>query len=555
MRSEAHATTCIVSKLLLAAFFLTLPLYAQDTNFHNAPASTAKTKNPYAGQPGAANTGATLFASRCASCHGPSGQGTGNVPSLAKGPAQSAPDGEVFWYVTKGDVDNGMPSWASLPEKQRWQIVTFVKSLSNSKAKTAAPAAEQSETPTKTNAPLPQPPFTDFRVEKPGTVRKITVSDLPAPYATKSANNGPDTIPRPKGAWPKAPAGFKVELYASDLNNPRMIRTAPNGDFFLTESDNGDVKVFRGITSDGKPAHMEVFASGLNQPYGIAFYPPGSNPQWVYIGNTDSVVRFPYKEGDLKASGSPEHIADLPHGGGHWTRDIQFTPDGKKMFVSVGSASNIDDPDTTPAEKNRADILEFNPDGSGMRVYASGIRNAGGGLAINPKTGDLWCSVNERDGLGDNLVPDYITHVQDGGFYGWPWWYMGDHQDPRHKGKHPELKDKAIVPDVLLQAHNASLGFTFYGGHQFPAEYEGDIFAGEHGSWNRSVRAGYEVIRIPLHQTGKASGEYEDFLTGFVVDNGHVWGRPVAVAVAPDGSLLVTDDGSNSIWRVSYTGK
>jgi glucose/arabinose dehydrogenase len=224
------------------------------------------------------------------------------------------------------------------------------------------------------------------------------------------------------------------------------------------------------------------------------------------------------------------------------------------MFVAVGSASNVDDPDTTPEEKNRADILEFNPDGSGMRVYASGIRNAGGGLAIDPKTGELWCSVNERDGLGDNLVPDYITHVQEGGFYGWPWWYIGAHQDPHHKGKHPELKDKAIVPDVLLQPHNASLQMIFYQGSQFPAEYQGDIFASEHGSWNRSVRAGYEVIRVPLHQQGRASGEYEDFLTGFVLDNGNVWGRPVGITVAQDGSLLVSDDGSNTIWRVSYIG-
>jgi glucose/arabinose dehydrogenase len=224
------------------------------------------------------------------------------------------------------------------------------------------------------------------------------------------------------------------------------------------------------------------------------------------------------------------------------------------LFVAVGSASNVDDPDTKSSEKNRADILEFNPDGSGMRIYAYGIRNAGGGLAIHPKTGELWCSVNERDGLGDNLVPDYITHVEDGGFYGWPWWYMGAHQDPRHAGKRPELKDKALVPDVLLQPHNASLEMTFYEGKQFPEEYEGDIFASEHGSWNRSVRVGYEVIRVPMHHTGRASGDYEDFLTGFVVDNGHVWGRPVGVTVAPDGSLLVTDDGSNSIWRVSYTG-
>jgi glucose/arabinose dehydrogenase len=265
-------------------------------------------------------------------------------------------------------------------------------------------------------------------------------------------------------------------------------------------------------------------------------------------------VRFPYRKGDLKARGPAEHIADVPGGGGHWTRDIQFTSDGKKMFVSVGSVSNIDDPDTTPAEKNRADVLEFNPDGSAMRVYAYGIRNCVG-MAINSKTGELWCSVNERDALGDNLVPDYITHVQEGGFYGWPWWYMGGHQDPRHEGKHSELRDKVITPDVILHPHNASLEMTFYDGKQFPEEYQGDIFASEHGSWNRSVRVGYELIRVPLHQTGHASGEYEDFMTGFVVDNGHVWGRPVGVTVAPDGSLLVTDDGSKSIWRISYTGK
>jgi glucose/arabinose dehydrogenase len=297
-----------------------------------------------------------------------------------------------------------------------------------------------------------------------------------------------------------------------------------------------------------------VFAEGLNKPYGIAFYPPGKDPQWIYIGNTDAVVKFPYHNGDVKASGAAQHIVDLPHGGGHWTRDVQFTPDGRKMFVAVGSSSNVDDTDTTPGEKNRADILEFNPDGSDMKVYAYGIRNAGGGLVIHPKTNELWCSVNERDGLGDDLVPDYITHVQEGGFYGWPWWYMGDHQDPRHTGKHPELKEKVIVPDVLLQAHNASLEMAFYEGLQFPEEYRDDLFSSQHGSWNRSVRVGYEVIRVPMHHSGRASGEYEDFVTGFVVDNGHVWGRPVGITVAPDGSLLVSDDGSNSIWRISYTG-
>jgi glucose/arabinose dehydrogenase len=404
------------------------------------------------------------------------------------------------------------------------------------------------------NEPAPHPPFTDFRYESPGTTRKITVADLPEPYATESAENGAEVVARPDNAWPVAPQGFKVELYAGGLDNPRWMRTAPNGDIFLAESNPGRIRVFRGMTGDGKPEQNAVFASGLKRPYGIAFYPPGPNPQWVYVGDTNELIRFPYHNGDLKASGPSEHIADFPTGG-HWTRAVEFSQDGKKMFVAVGSGSNVDDPDTHPGEKGRADILECDPANCDLKVYAYGIRNAGGGIKVDPDTGELWCSVNERDALGDNLVPDYITHVQEGGFYGWPWWYMGAHQDPRHKGKHPELKDKAIVPDVLLQPHNASLELTFYETDKFPSEYKGDIFASEHGSWNKAVRVGYEVIRVPLHQTGHASGEYEDFLTGFVLPDGHVWGRPVGITVAPDGSLLVSDDGSNSIWRVSYAGK
>jgi glucose/arabinose dehydrogenase len=404
-------------------------------------------------------------------------------------------------------------------------------------------------------ATSPQAPFTDYRHEKPGMTHKITPKDLPRPYATNSSWNWPWVGERPESAWPQVPAGFKVELFATGLDEPRKIITAPNGDIFLAESHKGDIKIFRGITADGKPGQTETFVTGLDQPYGIAFYPPGPNPLYVYVGNTGDVLRFPYHGGDLKVSGKPERIADLPSGGGHWTRDIVFSPDGKQMFVSVGSDSNVDDPETHPDEKNRADILVMNPDGSDLRVYAYGIRNAGAGLAINPKNGELWCSVNERDALGDDLVPDYITHVQAGGFYGWPYYYIGGNPDPRLQGKHPELKDKAIVPDVLLQPHTASLEMTFYEGKQFPAEYQGDIFASQHGSWNKSMRVGYEVVRVPLHQTGHASGEYEDFLSGFVLPNGKVWGRPVGVTVAPDRSLLVTDDGSDSIWRASYRGK
>jgi glucose/arabinose dehydrogenase len=321
----------------------------------------------------------------------------------------------------------------------------------------------------------------------------------------------------------------------------------------VAESHGDRIHVFRGMTADGKPQQSSVFTTGLHEPFGIAFYPPGGNPQWVYIGNTNSVVRFPYRNGDLKATGGPETIIPQLPTGGHSTRDLAFSPDGSKMFVAVGSASNVDDPDTHPSEHHRANILEYTPDGKFVKVYASGIRNPVG-IAINPLTGQLWCSVNERDMLGDNLVPDYITSVKEDGFYGWPWYYMGDHQDPRLSGKHPELKDKVTVPDVLLQPHNASLEMTFYEGDQFPKQYKGDIFASEHGSWNKSVRAGYEVIRVPL-DNGKAIGVYEDFLTGFAVSNDAVWGRPVGVAVAKDGSLMVSDDASNSIWRVSYTGK
>lgn len=399
--------------------------------------------------------------------------------------------------------------------------------------------------------------FTDYSQESPGTRRKITVADLPEPYATRSVDNGAELVPMPDGAWPKAPAGFKVERYMSGLENPRLIRTAPNGDLFLAESEAGKIKVFRGISPDGKPMQTAEFATGLHQPFGIAFYPLGPSPKWIYIGDTDAVVRFPYNNGDMKATGPMEQLTELPgggrlRGGGHWTRDVVFTRDGSHMLVSVGSHSNVDDADTHPEEFHRADVLEFTPEGKFVKIYASGIRNCVG-ETIQPATGQLWCSTNERDGLGDNLVPDYITHVQEDGFYGWPWYYMGGHQDPRHQGKHPELQARVLTPDVLLQPHFASLEITFYEGSQFPAQYKDDAFAAEHGSWNKEKRAGYEVIRVPTRD-GHATGEFEDFLTGFVTADGQVWGRPVGVTVAKDGSLFVTDDGSKSIWHVTYTG-
>jgi glucose/arabinose dehydrogenase len=429
-----------------------------------------------------------------------------------------------------------------------------------------------------------QAAFADWNQQQPGTRRKITVADLPEPKPDEAVNNGPHLVAKPANAWPIAPPGFKVTLYAggdftptaasSSQNNqapsvpaapstfrePRELRTAPNGDIFLSDSHGDKIFVLRGVGPDGKAQKISVFASGLNLPFGINFFPAGPNPKWVYVGNTDSVVRFPYKSGDLVASGPAEKIVpELPgfaqlRGGGHWTRDIVFTKDGQHMLVSVGSASNVDDMDTHPNEFHRADVLEYTPDGKFEKVYASGIRNCVG-EAINPVTGMLWCSTNERDNLGNHLVPDYVTSVPEGGFFGWPWFYMGGHQDPRLEGKHPELKSKVLTPDVLVQPHMASLEMTFYpNSGEFPAAYDGWAFAAEHGSWNRAGRAGYEVIAIPMRNGKAADGSYEDFLTGFVTPEGQVWGRPVGVTVGQDGSLFVTDDGSRSVWHVTYTG-
>jgi glucose/arabinose dehydrogenase len=427
----------------------------------------------------------------------------------------------------------------------------------------AAPGSESAAAAGAANAPshsvlTGQAAFTDFTRESPGVRRHLTVADLPGPKPEESVDNGPDVVARPANAWPQAPKGFKVELYATGLDNPRLLRVAPNGDLFLAESQTGKIKVFRGVGSDGKAKEVSVFSSDLRQPFGIAFYPAGPDPKWLYVGNTDGIVRFPYHNGDVKASGPPQELAELPgggrlRGGGHWTRDVIFSKDGTKLFASVGSHSNVDDTDTHPEEFHRADVLEFTPEGKLLKVYAWGLRNCVG-EAINPITGELWCSTNERDGLGNNLVPDYVTHVQEGGFYGWPWYWMGGTQDPRHPGKHPELKSKVLTPDILLNPHFASLELMFYEGSEFPAEYKGDGFACEHGSWNRAVRAGYEVIRLPM-KDGHATGEYEDFLTGFTNPDGTVWGRPVGVAQANDGSLFVSDDGSKSIWHVIYTGK
>ncbi|HTX14323.1 MAG TPA: sorbosone dehydrogenase family protein [Candidatus Baltobacteraceae bacterium] len=401
--------------------------------------------------------------------------------------------------------------------------------------------------------------FQDYTSETPGHMHHITAADLPDPYATKSSAVFSRPVPR-GDLWPKAPEGFKVELWAENLKgedgkaiSPRTIITAPNGDLFAAAQNQGEILVFR-AGPDGKMAQMSVYASKLNLPFGLRFYPAGPNPKYLYVGDTNAILRFPYSNGDLKATADPETVVpNLPAGPNHFSRGVAFSLDGKRMFISVGSHTNVTDIDTDTSEYHRADILVADPDGKDLQVYATGIRN-GSGLAVNPTTGQLWTSVNERDEIGDNLPPDYITSVKEGGFYGWPWYYTGGHPDPRFPGKHPELKDKVIVPDVLLEPHDASLNIVFYEGKMFPKQYKGQLFAAEHGSWNRSVRTGYEVIMAPM-KNGHAVGDYEDFLTGFVNDKGECWGRPVGVTVASDGALMVTDDGSNSIWRVSYGGK
>ena len=413
--------------------------------------------------------------------------------------------------------------------------------------------------------------YGDWRSDAPGVRRKLTPADMPAPLASPPAANPSRLALRPAHAMPKAPPGFTVSLFARDLTQPRVVRVAPNGDIFVAESAAGRVRVLRADDSSVLST-SEIFADNLNRPFGIAFYPPGQNPAYVYVATNTNVVRFPYHRGDLQASAPPEIVVpSLPGRPGHWTRDIVFSPDGETMFVSVGSGSNVAEemrplPDAQlasfeashvlgaawGAEESRADVLAFNPDGSHMRVFADGIRNCSG-LTIQPENAGLWCVVNERDIMGDDLPPEYATEVKEGGFYGWPWYYIGANEDPRHKGERTDLAGKVTVPDVLIQPHSAPLGVTFYEAAQFPSDYKGDAFVALHGSWNRAKRTGYKVVRL-IFKDGKPTGEYEDFLVGFVADDASVWGRPVGVAVAHDGSLLVTDDGGGVIWRVAYRG-
>ena len=408
----------------------------------------------------------------------------------------------------------------------------------------------------------------DWHEDAPGKLHRITTSDMPKPHATRSAFNQPRIVPRATDLVPQGPRGVTVSLFTDKLDGPRLIRVAPNGDIFVAESEAGRIRVLRAGGDGSKPTEISTFAEGLDQPFGIAFYPSGSDPQFVYIAATNAVLRFPYRNGDLKARAGPDTlIHDLWSSGGHWTRDVAFSRDGRLMFVSVGSGSNVAEGMTEKSpeaiadfertralgaawdgEENRANVLQFDAQGREPRILATGIRNCVT-MPIQPATGTIYCVTNERDGLGDDLPPDYVTSVKPGAFYGWPWYYIGDHQDPRHAQQRPDLAEKVTVPDVLIQAHSAPLQGVFYEGAMFPA-WRGSIIVALHGSWNRATRTGGKIVRV-VFADGKPTGVYEDVLTGFVVSNTEVWGRPVGVAVDREGALLVSEDGNNTIWRLT----
>ncbi len=404
------------------------------------------------------------------------------------------------------------------------------------------------------------------------SIALVSIPDsLPNPYETKSVKNFSKVIGWPGNKTPTAPTGFKVTKFADGLQNPRWIYVTPNGDVLVAEANTvskgikkvtdkisgkaesqntgesaNRITLLRDNDNDGTPELKQVLLFGLNQPFGMLVV--GNS---LYVANTDGIMQYPYQPGQTQIKSDGKKIVDLPAGGynNHWTRNIIANPDTTKIFISVGSGSNVAE-HGMENEVRRANILEINPDGSGERVIASGLRNPVG-MGIAPGTNELWTVVNERDELGDNLVPDYLTKVKDGGFYGWPYAYYGPNEDPRLKGQQPELVKRTLVPDMSMGAHTASLGLAFYNQKAFPAAYHRGVFITQHGSWNRSQLSGYKVVFVPF-QNGKPSGDPEDFLTGFISDTSksEVYGRPVGIAVLPNGSLLVTDDASNIIWKI-----
>lgn len=453
---------------------------------------------------------------------------------------------------------------------ERSAVVAYLGSL---KGKAAPAAAAAPAAPAAAASPTSKAEE-HWSNDAPGRVHEVRMADLPPPFASPSAGNNPRTVARPADVLPSVPDNFKVNLWATDPDRGRVMVKAPNGDVFISSTTKRLIKVFRSKGGE-KAEQVSVFADQLDRPFGFAFWPTGANPQYLYVANVNSIVRFPYKNGDLVASAAPEVVVPklTAETGSHSSRTLVFSADGKTMYLSIGSASNVaEDIGPTPpeplaawekkhgfgaawgSELDRAVVLAFDPDGSNKRTFATGLRNCVG-MYLHPRTAELFCSVNERDRLGDNLPPDYLTRVQRGAHYGWPWHYIGNHEEPRLAGQRPDLKGKVTAPDLLLTAHSAPLGMVMYEAAKgskaaFPADYDGDFFMALHGSWNRATRTGSKVVRVFM-KNGVPTGKYQDFMTGFVVSDKEVWGRPSAVLVQHDGSLLVDDDVTGEIWRVA----
>jgi glucose/arabinose dehydrogenase/cytochrome c2 len=533
--------------------------------------------------------GKALFRQRCSICHTAEAGDNGGAqgPSLVGvygRPAASSPQfsysaalrgANLTWdtptllrfLASPATVVAGTTMLIAVPdEADREHLVAYFQSIATQTAQPAGPI----------EVPSVSKQTADWKLDKPGRVHSIRAAALPAPFNTPSSRNRPSLVAKPAAAKLSLPPGFDVQPFATGLQGPRKMLAVPNGDILVVEMFGGRVSVLHPSKDGATVASTHVYLEGLKQPFGLALYPNAQNPQWLYVAETNRVTRYAYRIGDLKPRARAEVvIPELPSGVGHFTRDIAFSPDGAKLYVSVGSASNVADTMSkkTPAEivsweaqhglgaawdleTNRAAVLEFDAKSPGPpTIYAAGIRNCVS-LTMQPSTGTLWCTTNERDAIGDDLVPDYSTRVTRGGFYGWPWYYMGSNEDPRLKGDRPDLAGKVLVPDVLYQSHSAALNMTFYvesgGKSAFPTAYVGDAFVAFHGSWNRSLRTGYKLVRVRMHN-GQPTGDYEDFLTGFVVDDMSVWGRPVATAELADGSLLLSEDGGNIVYRISYT--
>jgi glucose/arabinose dehydrogenase/cytochrome c2 len=551
-----------------------------------------------------AGAGKALFRAQCALCHSaePGDNGGAQGPNLNGVFGRHSASNPQFGYTAAlkasgltwdaatlsrfltapTTVVPGSAMVIPVPDNaDRANLIAYFKAVKEGTFKPTAPGFAGRPP----GGPPPLPPgatgpvkgFDDWKNDAPGRVHRIDIAKLPAAYDTPSSAKFPRVVPRPADANVRLPPGFAMSVYASNVPGARKMLLAANGDILLSETQSNKVVVMRPSADNSHAQEIFTFAQGLVLPHGLAFYPNVSHPQWLYVAETNRVVRYPYRTGDIRATGVPEIVVSQLSpvaGGGHFSRDIAFSADGRRMFVSVGSQSNVAEdlpkksPDEIKAwqasrglgaawgnEENRADVLVWDV-GSGRpgKVFASGIRNCVS-LTVQPANGALWCTTNERDMLGDDLVPDYSTRVQEGHWYGWPWYYMGNHEDPRHAGERPDLAGQVTAPDVPYQAHSASLSLAFYtateGASAFPKEYVGDAFAALHGSWNRAFRTGHKVVRVRM-KDGVPTGEYDDFLVGFIVDDGNAWGRPVDLLVNRDGSLLLSDDGANVVYRIAY---